>query len=145
MKPSISLLLLSACLGVNVLAGDLEADLLAREKSMWQGWANRDAGPLRQHSAEDMVSIIAGTGGRVSGLETNAAGFADHGCTLSAFEFSDAALKQVTADVVILSYKASQNAECDGEPLPARLEATAVYVRRNGEWRSTHYQETPIE
>jgi hypothetical protein len=34
---------------------------------------------------------------------------------------------------------------CVREELPETVYSTSVYVRQNGEWHSTSYQETPLD
>jgi hypothetical protein len=42
-------------------------------------------------------------------------------------------------------YTATQDTVCVREELPETVYSTSVYVRQNGEWHSTSYQETPLD
>ena len=58
---------------------------------------------------------------------------------------TDAKLRQLSPDIAILTYMATQDTTCEGQKLPAKVFATSIYLRQGGKWRSTSYQETPLE
>ena len=60
------------------------------------------------------------------------------------FDFQVINVRQLADDVAVLSYVATQDASCGGEKLPPKVYATSVYVRHEGKWLSTNYQETPL-
>lgn len=144
MKPSIIALLLPLALASPSMASDLKGDLLAMEKSAWTAWAKNDGKAFQDTLTEDAVQAVAGA--NVSkGREKIIADVDSHTCQMKAFEFSDSTLRQLSPDIALLSYTATQDTMCDGQKLAAKVFATAVYVRQGGKWRSTSYQETPLE
>ena len=136
--------LLLTGVAANVSAGDLQSDLMAMEKSGWQAWGNHDASHIRKTAAADLVQTIAGVG-RISGLDAVAEGTLSHTCKMASFDLHNPALRQLTPDVAILSYEATQSTTCDGKALPAKLVVTAVYTHADGAWMMRSYQETPVE
>jgi uncharacterized protein (TIGR02246 family) len=146
MKASITALVwvLVAVAAPPLQAGDLQADLLAREKASWTAWGNRDGAASTQGMTEDIVQVIAGIG-RTVGKQAVAAATSGHDCVMNSFEFHDAQLRQITPDVAILSFRATQDTNCGGQALPSSVHATSVYVRRDGDWLVTSYQETPAD
>ena len=144
MKAIMTAMLLAVAMISPSMAGDLKEELLAKEKSGWSAWAKRDTSAMKDTMTEDAVQIVAGAG--VSkGRDKIIADVSSHNCQMKDFEFSDSSLRQLSPDVAILTYTATQDTTCDGQKLPAKVYATAVYVRQGGKWRVTNYQETPLE
>ena len=78
-------------------------------------------------------------------MHRSIADVSSHNCQMKEFELSDSNLRQVSPDVAILTYTATQDTTCGGQKMPAKVYSTAVYVRQDGKWRSTSYQETALE
>lgn len=66
-------------------------------------------------------------------------------CELRCFAHTDARVHKLGADVVVLSYTATQDATCEGQKMPPKVYSSSIYVRQKGKWMMTHYQETPIK
>ena len=144
MKSSIAALVLFLATATPAIAANLQADLMAREKAGWTAWGAKDATTGVKGMAEDIVQVIAGVG-RVEGKQAVAAATASHDCVMRSFEFHDPALRQITPDVAILSYRATQDTTCGAQTLPKSVLVTVIYVHRGDAWLSTSYQETPAE
>jgi len=129
---------------VPAMAGDLADELVAIDKALWSAWGVGDAGPFKEHLTDDHVQAVAGAG-VVSGKDRIVAGFSEETCDVQSFDFQDVHVRQITDDVAILSYVATQDASCGGEKLTPKVFATTVYVHRDGKWLSAAYQETPID
>jgi len=125
-------------------AQDLKADLMAIENRLWTAWGNKDGGPTQKQLTEDAVQVVAGTA-PVAGRDAIVKVITTLPCELRSFKLHDAKLRQLTPDVAILSYTATQDASCEGKRLPARIHATAVYVRQSGDWLQASYQETALK
>jgi uncharacterized protein (TIGR02246 family) len=144
MKSIVTTLLLTIAVASPSMGGDLKDELLAREKSGWSAWAKRDTTEMKDTWTEDAVQVVAGAG--VSkGRDKIIADVSSHNCQMKEFELSDSGLRQPSPDVAILTYTATQDTTCDGQKLPAKVYSTAVYVRQDGKWRTTSYQETALE
>ena len=143
MKTSMALMLAATLVALDVAADDLQADLLAREQSMWQGWIKHDTGPFHKYGAQDYSQINAD--GRLVGSQAVSDDIVNHKCTLKAFELHDASLQHLTPDVVVLFYQVSQDETCSGTPMPAKLWNSSIYVLRDGAWMNTTYQDTPVK
>jgi uncharacterized protein (TIGR02246 family) len=126
------------------MAANLKSDLIEIEKRAWTAWGKGDAATYTQSMTDDAVMAV--TDDKVlRGKKEIAANVASHGCQLKSFAFTDTAMRQLTPDIAVLSYTATQDATCDGEKLPAKLYATAIYLRQSGNCRWISYQETPIK
>jgi uncharacterized protein (TIGR02246 family) len=124
--------------------GGLQEDLIAMEKANWTAWGKKDGATATKNSTADSVQTIAGVGTLV-GRDAIAKETSAHTCVMKSFDFQDPKLRQLTPDVVIISYTATQDTTCDGVKLPAKVQATTVYVKQSGKWLSANYQETPVE
>ena len=144
MKSSIaSLLLIVAAVSPSV-AADLKDDLVAMEKRAWTAWGSQDAQAFRDLMTEDAVQAVAGAGVS-TGREKIMADVKSNTCQMKSFDFTDVKLRQLSPDIAVLTYMATQDTTCEGQKLPAKVFATSIYLRQGGKWRSTSYQETPLE
>jgi len=135
--------LLALPLGATVEAQeDLQAKLVGIEKSLWEGWKNKDAKPFEKNIAEDSVTI------NVQGISSGKAqiikDITTSDCTVKSFSLADVAVRRLGKDAALLTYKAAQDATCRGQKIPAEVYVSAVYVNHDGTWKSTTYQETPV-
>ncbi|HEX2165555.1 MAG TPA: nuclear transport factor 2 family protein [Thermoanaerobaculia bacterium] len=114
---------------------NLEDDLLAIERSLWEG----DADAYRRHL--DDRCLVAFT--RVAGVSTRdeVAGMVEGGPRWRELELEPVALLQPADGVAFLSYRA--RAERDGQRHRALV--GSGYVRRGGEWKLAFHQQTPLE
>ena len=121
---------------------DLSDELEHIERSLWHGWATHDAVPFEESIVKNSVQI--GSWGMISGKEAILEMIANHTCELEDAQFSDWKAHKLSDDAAILTYKAMQKGVCDGEPLPEKVSASAVYVRHGDHWMSASYQETEL-
>lgn len=122
---------------------DLTKQLASIEQSLWKGWANADATPLRHHATASYVAI--GDWGVLAGRDANienasaAAGY----CDVESYELEDWQVHRVSDDTAILTYEAEQDAVCGGTRVAPELLVSSVYVMEDGEWKAASYHETP--
>jgi ketosteroid isomerase-like protein len=138
------LLAVAALVAAAPVAADLEDDLMEREKALWKAWGEKDGDAYRAETTEDYVQVVAGVG-VMAGRETVAKAVESHDCNLASFSFSDAALRQPSPEIAFVTYVATQDTRCGGQPLPSKVGATSVWVLRDGKWMAYSYQETPLE
>ena len=144
MKILTTALLLMLVITTIAWAGELKEDLVALEKAGWKAWAKGDGDFFRKNLTEDHVQVIAGTGW-VVGREAIATEIAKGACEVKSFDLHDMKLRHLGKDAAILSYTATQDGSCEGNKLPAKVYATSVYVKKDGQWLAANYQETPAE
>jgi uncharacterized protein (TIGR02246 family) len=142
MRTAIVALALGLAAAAPAAADELTDELLANEADLWRAWAAGDGDVFRGALVEDAAQIVAGAG-LVEGRETIASNLG--GCVLNSFDFQDGKVRHLSADVVLLTYTATQDASCDGTALPPKVVSSSVYVQRGGEWLNAFYQETPVE
>lgn len=137
-------LMLALFLAPCAWAADLQADLMAMEKTMWAAWGKKDGEPFKKYLTADAVEVVAGTA-PVVGRDAIVKVITTLPCELKSFTHADGKLRKLAKDVVAVSYTATQDASCEGKKLPAKLHSTAIYVNQKGKWLQTSYQETPLE
>ena len=126
------------------LADELAEELIAAEKAGWDAWEKGDTKTFRAGFTEDAVYVVPG-GSVLRGIETIMADVEDHGCDVRSLDFADFQVRQLSSDVAVLTYTVTQDITCEGRILPGTIFATSVYVRQDGEWLVTNYQETALE
>jgi uncharacterized protein (TIGR02246 family) len=138
-----SLLMLLAAAPV-AAGGNLQEDLISREKALWTAWGKGDGEVFHKQLSKDAVQIVAGVG-KITGRDAIIAEVKRASCELKSFAFSDVTLRRLAPSVVALTYKAAQDATCEGTKLPPTVYSTSIYVRKKGKWVATSYQETPVD
>jgi hypothetical protein len=144
MKRLFATLVLLLGLAPLAVAADLQAELVAVEKSDWTAWGKKDAAVVKKIATVDAVSIIAGVAPAI-GRDAIIKETTTHTCEMKSFAIQNPKLRKLGADVAVLTYTATQDTTCDGKKLPAKLFSTAIYVQQKGKWMKTQYQETPID
>lgn len=120
---------------------DLTATLSKIEQTLWQAWKDHDPAPFQKYLADDAVNIDQD--GFRAGKAEYLAWLADNDCTVTGFSLTDWATHRLTGDVVLLTYRATQDGSCGGQALPGALVVSSTYVRKGGTWMNAAYQETP--
>ena len=114
-------------------------EILELEEAMWA--ANRagdasfydrvmrdDALAVSSYGVLDRASIVTGIGeNRNPYLRST---------------ISEPKVIELTADSVLVTYRADVDAVRDGQPLPLHVLATSVYTRQDGGWRSAFHQQS---
>lgn len=126
------------------MAADLKYELIAKEKTGWTAWASRDGEAAGALMTEDAVHVVAGASVE-AGRDKIMASINSHNCKMKSFEFADVRVRQLSPDIAILTYTATQDATCEGQRLPKAVYSTVIYVQQAGEWRWTSYQETALD
>jgi uncharacterized protein (TIGR02246 family) len=144
MNSSMATLLLALVVVSPSMAAELKDEIVAIEKGSWKAWGSHDVQAYTDSMTEKAVQISA-SGDVSRGRERIAAAVGSDDCTLKSVDFSDVSVRQLSPETAILTYVATQDVTCNGEKLPPKVFATAIYVRQGGTWRWTHYQETAVE
>lgn len=124
-----------------VRSDDLMDTLMTMEKRSWEATKKKDIEALRKLCAQDYVAIIS-DGSRLT--------FDEFMALFPLFEvksyaMSDARVLPIGPDVAILVYKAKTNTALLGMSVKEETQISSTWARRNGEWRTVLYQETPID
>ena len=115
--------------------------LSANENKLWEAWKNKDAKPFQMWLASDALMVSeegVGTKGDITKM------MASSPCDVKSFSLSDWKLAMVDANAALITYKASAEGTCGGQPIPNTW-ASSLWVIRKGKWMAFSHQETPIK
>ncbi len=119
-----------------------EAQLIEMERALWEAWKNADSAPFEQSLAGD-ATLILGDGAiyaKAQAVETIGSG----SCKVAGYELSDFKVRSLGPEAASLVYNASQDAVCDGEPIPPKLVVSSTWAMSGGNWQNVLYQETVV-
>jgi len=122
-------------------SGSLKATLLQLEKDTWRAWEKSDRKFFDKVLSVESIQVSpSGVDDRAAMLNNIAPGR----CEVRSWSIDDSTVKlmMLDADAAVLTYKASQDATCGGQAVPATVWATSIFVRRGRAWQSAHHQET---
>jgi hypothetical protein len=140
----VAILLMALPAFVQAVAGDtaVEAKLAANEKALWAAWKNHDAKPFNEYLSDDAVNIVGAEMQR--GKAATIKDISSTDCKVNDFSLSDFSYKWLDHDTVIVTYTATQDGECKGQKLPAKVIASSAWSKKQSKWESPFHQETPL-
>ena len=144
MKASQAVLLLAALIASPAIAGQVEDQVLAKEKALWVGFQKHDGELYRKSVTADSVQVITNTA-PIVGRDAVVKAMTDPDCTLKSYSLSDEEAHRLAPNVFMLTYSASQDGACGKEALQPKIHSTAIYVLEKGQWLERYYQETPMK
>ena len=119
-----------------------QRNIIATEKKLWEAWKTKDLKPFKANLSADSIMVsesgVADKTTAIKGLESMA-------CEVKSYELSDIKVMFLNNSAALLTYKATQDATCAGEQVPAAVWATSAYVMRGGKWLAASHQETPVK
>ena len=119
----------------------LQADLVAKEKALWDAWGKKDGKPFEEWMSPDTVGVDA-TNGISFGRDTAVKQVTTHNCDVKSYNLSDEKVTPIDKDAVMLTYKADQDVTCGGQKAPATVYATSIWKKQGGKWWAAFHQET---
>jgi len=144
MKASHVVALFAVLIAGPALAGQIEDQVLAKEKALWIGFQKHDGELYRKSVTADSVQIITNAA-PIVGRDAVVKSMTDPDCTLKSFSLADEKAHRLAPNVIMLTYVATQDGTCGKETLVPKIRSTAIYVQENGEWLERYYQETPAK
>ncbi|CAN5634072.1 hypothetical protein BH10ACI3_BH10ACI3_26270 [soil metagenome] len=125
-----------------VAAAPTKEALMALEKSAWEAWKTRDAKWNEENLSAKSVGFSMKDGRQDKAAMIKA--FGETKCDVKSYSLSDDQMTMLGADVAVLTYKAAQDATCDGKKIPAAVWSSGVYVREGDKWKSVIYVENEV-
>ncbi len=125
----------------SLLAQDVSSSVTSIEKSLWEAWKNNQTEPFQENLLDNSVGVSPM--GVQSGKDQMIKEMTTSPCDVRSYSLSDWQVHEVTADTVIVTYKAKQDATCQGNKIPAEVVASSVYVKKGGKWLAASHFEAP--
>jgi hypothetical protein len=116
--------------------------LMAMENKAWEAWKNKDAKYFEEFTADPFVGFND-RGERATRAETIKM-ITEDKCEVKSMTLSDPKLTMAGADAAVLTYKAAQDATCEGHKLPATVTAATVFVRKGDGWKAAYHNEVAV-
>jgi hypothetical protein len=131
---------LGLCGGALAKAPSLADRLIKLEKQSWVAWQKHDTRFYQRFLSDDHVEVgFAGPGGKanvIKGVES--------GCTVKSYDTKGYKVTQLGPDTALVTYWASQDTLCGGQPVPSPVWVSSLYVRRKGQWLNAVYQQSAV-
>ena len=65
-------------------------------------------------------------------------------CTVTSYSLGPFSVTAVSADSMLLTYRAEQDTLCGNARVPSPVWASSLYAKRSGRWVNVLYQHTPV-
>lgn len=115
--------------------------LMGYETKAWEAWKAKDGTYFEDYLAENAFSIS--DNGRITKADI-VKRISDPSCEVKSFSISEDRMTAFSADAALVTYKATQDAKCGGQTLPAEVRAATVLVRKDEKWLAIYHGEVPI-
>jgi len=119
---------------------NLQADLVAKEKALYDAWAKKDGKPFEEWLSPNFVGV--GDDGSNISREGIIKSVTTHNCEVKSLNISDDKVTPIDKDVVILTYKVDGDAICDGKKSPP-IYASSIWKKQGSKWWTIFHQSTP--
>ena len=114
--------------------------VVAQEQALYDAIARSDTAAFNK--AVGRAFVYVSQEGAVQWALANTATIL--GCALgSGWTLDNPKTTEVGSDLVVLTYSASTNSTCNGQPIPSPVNALSVWQRRGGRWVAVAHSETP--
>ncbi|MCK9686673.1 nuclear transport factor 2 family protein [Scleromatobacter humisilvae] len=123
-----------------MLSASDQAAIRDLEARSWVAWKSHDSAFFEQFLSDDHVEIhgdgVAGKAAVVDGVRSPA-------CVVRSYALGPLTLVAVSANAVLVTYRAEQDTTCGTQKVPSPVWASSLYAKRGGRWVNVLYQHTP--
>jgi len=115
----------------------VEAQIIALEKASWEEWKNKNGAWFQTNLTEEYLLVNSeGVSNKSEIVKSTATD-----CEVKSYSVDNFKFVMLNKDSALLTYKGMQDAVCGGKTMPAKVNSSAVYVRRGGKWLQALYTE----
>ncbi len=119
---------------------NVKAQIIALEKAGWEAWKNKNPEWFKLNTAEGFISVnsegISNKSEVVKSVATD--------CDVKTVSIDNFKFIMLNKETVVLTYIATQDGVCGNSKLPAKVRASATYVKQGSKWLEAFYMETPV-
>ena len=83
--------------------------------------------------------------GGVAGTEQALKDLGSSDCKVNGYSLADTNFTWLDKNTVLMTYKADQDATCNGQKVPGTVWASSVWVNKDKQWKAAFHQETPAQ
>jgi hypothetical protein len=106
-------------------ATKLEALITALDKAGWEAWKNKDVSWFQANAAEDFLSISSeGISNKADVIKS-----VPIECDIKSYSLDDFGFVELNKNTVVITYIATQEGICGGKKNPAKVRASATYIK----------------
>ena len=109
------------------------AALAAIERSVWEGWMNRDGAKLDALAARELAFVNI-FGGYFKNRTDTLKNWTENPCEIKSVDVAEPTSVSVTEDTAILMHKGTANGTCFGQKVDPIL-GTSIYVKDGSAWK----------
>jgi hypothetical protein len=118
-----------------------QPDFQAMEKGAWDAFSKGDGKYFDNLLADDAVVF---NGSALSSKAQLVKEVSSKPCDVKSYSFSNFKVTMIDNDAALVTYSATQDGTCGGQPMPAKVMSSTVYVKRNAKWLAFYHQESPV-
>ncbi len=115
----------------------VETQIIALEKASWEAWKKKDGSWFQNNTTDEWLLVnnveVETKTELIDGIATD--------CEVKSFSLDNFKFVMLTKDSAFITYKAMQDAVCEGSTLAKNVHSSAVYVKRGGKWLQSLYME----
>lgn len=116
--------------------------LLALDNKAFEAWKNKDGKFFDGFLADNFVGF--GDDGKRPTRAEVLKMISEHKCDMKTFSLSEPHVTPVSADVAVLTYKATAEGTCDGQKIPSPARVATVFVKSGDAWKAAYHNEVAI-
>src|SRR4029079_12060182 len=83
--------------------------------------------------------------GGVAGTEQALKDLGSSDCKVNGYSLADTNFTWLDKNTVLMTYKADQDATCNGQKVPGTVWASSIWVNKDKQWKAAFHQETPAQ
>ena len=115
--------------------------IITTEKEVWEALKNKDVKLFEANLSADSVMIgYIGVLGKTDAVKL----IANMPCETKSYTLTDFKVTFFNSGTALLTYKGATEGTCLGRAVPT-VWASAIYVKRGGQWLKASHQETPTK
>ncbi len=107
-----------------------------QEKAIWDALQSSSWDTAASYLAPNFVFVgdmMADRAASMEGMKT---------CKTNSYTFHDAKTRQLSPDIVLLTYVATVDEVCGGNPIKGDFNCSSLWQRQNGKWMGVSHTET---
>ena len=119
---------------------ELTKTLSEMENRWWQEWKDKKTDYFENETSDGFVQLGAeGVLDKATALKN----MKDEPCEVKSFATTGFRATQITDNIAVLTYNATQEGVCRENAIPGKVYSTSIFVKDGDSWKGAFYAETP--